>query len=278
MSQEDIIKKTPEPRTRQSLAHDLRQLGVQAGMTLIVHSSLSSIGWVSGGAVAVVQALMDVLTNKGTLIAPTQSGGLSDPTHWQHPPVPREWWPIIQETMPAYDPHTTPTLGMGAIVETFRSFPGVLRSAHPLVSLAAWGFHAEEIIANHSLDYSLGEHSPLASIYDLDGYVLLLGVGYDSCTSLHLSEYRAPGGIEITQAAPILERGQRVWKYFKDIDIDSDPFPALGTEFEQQGTVITGKVGSADCRLFRQRPAVDFGVQWFIRHRQANTQEAPSHA
>ncbi|WP_220195073.1 AAC(3) family N-acetyltransferase [Ktedonospora formicarum] len=273
MSQEELIARTPEPRTRESLTRDLRQLGVEAGMTLIVHSSLSSLGWVSGGPVAVVQALMDVLTNEGTLVAPTQSGGLSDPTYWQNPPVPREWWPLIQETMPAYDPQTTPTLGMGAIVETFRNFPGVLRSDHPLVSLAAWGRHAEFITAKHSLNYALGENSPLARIYDLDGYILLLGVGYDRCTSLHLAEYRAPGSTEITQSAPIFEHGQRVWKQLKDIDLDSDIFPILGTEFEQQNKFLMGKVGSADARLFNQRLVIDFGVQWLTRQRQKGSQD-----
>ena len=65
MSEEDIIKATPNPRTRESLAHDLQRLGIIPGMTLLMHSSLHSIGWVSGGPIAVVQALMDVVTVEG---------------------------------------------------------------------------------------------------------------------------------------------------------------------------------------------------------------------
>src|SRR5712691_1567855 len=71
MSEQRLIQQTSSPRTRESLAHDLCALGVEAGMTLEVHSSLSTLGWVCGGPVAVVQALMDVVTETGTLLMPT---------------------------------------------------------------------------------------------------------------------------------------------------------------------------------------------------------------
>ncbi len=148
MTELETIQNIPTPRTRETLAADLRALGLRAGAVVIVHSSLSAIGWVSGGSVAVVQALMDVLTPTGTLVMPTHTGDLSDPSFWQNPPVPEAWWDIIRDTMPAFDPEVTPTRGMGRIVETFRTWPGVLRSSHPQVSFAAWGQHAEFITAS----------------------------------------------------------------------------------------------------------------------------------
>src|SRR5579871_1511410 len=126
MSEEAAVHRAQMPRTRESLTADLRALGVQPGMTLLVHSSLSALGWVSGGPVAVVQALLDVLGHDGTLVTPTQSGQYSDPAYWVAPPVPEAWWPIIRETMPAFDPRTAPTRGMGAIVEVFRNWPSAL--------------------------------------------------------------------------------------------------------------------------------------------------------
>src|SRR5438270_11615508 len=232
MSEQDAVDNAPLPRTRQSLANDLRVLGVEAGMTLIMHSSLKSLGWVCGGPVAVLQALMDVVTPLGTIVVPTQTGDYSDPAQWQHPPVPESWWQIIYDTMPAFDARITPTRHMGIIVETFRSWPSVLRSDHPTVSFAAWGRYAEHIITGHSLEYGLGEDSPLARIYDLDGWVLLLGVGYDSNTSMHLAEYRVPGFEEIVLGAPLFENGQRVWKRYRDIEIVSDIFAEIGDDFE----------------------------------------------
>jgi aminoglycoside 3-N-acetyltransferase len=263
MSEGEVVERTETPATRESLAQDLYALGVRPGMTLIMHSSLRSLGWVCGGPVAVVQALMDIVTEEGTIVMPTHTGNYSDPATWSNPPVPQEWWEILYEAMPAFNPDVTPTYMMGAIVEVFRTYPGVLRSNHPQVSFAAWGKRAKEIIDQHSLENGLGEQSPLARIYDLHGYVLLLGVGYDNNTSFHLAEYRAPGAKEVMLGAPIFEDGQRVWKRFRDIEFDSDIFPEIGLELERTKMVTIGNVGLAECRFFPQQPAIDFAVQWY---------------
>jgi aminoglycoside 3-N-acetyltransferase len=86
MGEKEAIGNAQLPRTRETLAHDLRELGATAGMTQLMHSSLSSLGWVAGGPVAVIAALMDVVTEAGTIVVPTFSTDLSDPAHWQHPP------------------------------------------------------------------------------------------------------------------------------------------------------------------------------------------------
>lgn len=266
MNENRVILRSSQPVTVPNMIDDLRRLGVQAGDSLIVHSSLSKIGWVCGGPVAVVQALMEAVTPEGNLILPTHSGDLSEPSKWMMPPVPESWWDTIRETMPAFDPKTTPSRGMGAIPECFRTFEGVRRSGHPALSFAAWGKNADWIVRDHSLEFGLGERSPLARLYDLDGKVLLLGVSYDSNTSFHLAENRVPNPPRTWEGAPILENGVRVWRKYLEVDFDTDRFEEIGEDFEGACEVTQGKVGVADAKLFKQRNAVDYAAWWLTNH------------
>ncbi len=275
MPESKAIEIADTPRTRATLAADFRRLGLTAGLTVIVHSSLSSMGWVCGGPVAVLQALMDVVTPDGTIVMPAHSSEYSEPAKWGNPPVPEAWQQTIRDTMPAFDARYTPTRGMGVIAETFRSWPGVLRSSHPADSFAAWGKHAEKVTADHDLDYSLGEGSPLARVYELDGWVLLLGVGHESNTSLHLAEYRAPGAAPDDSGAPILVDGRRRWVEYKDIELNSDVFPEIGKIFEETRPAGLGTVGSAQARYFSQRDIVDYATEWITQYRRRYKVGAP---
>ena len=176
MTERDAVALAARPATVASLADDLRTLGLGAGENVMVHSSLSRLGYVAGGPVAVVMALCDVVGAEGTIVMPAHSGDLSDPSSWSNPPVPEPWWETIRAEVPAYDPALTPTRMMGAVVECFRHLPGARRSDHPTVSVVARGPQADCVVEGHSLAYGLGEGSPLARLYELDAKVLLLGV------------------------------------------------------------------------------------------------------
>lgn len=258
------------PPNIESLTRDLAVLGVRQGGALMVHSSLSSLGWVIGGAPSVIAALLAALGPDGTLVMPTHSAGLSDPADWGEPPVPEAWHGHIRQHMPAFDPATTPTWKMGAIPESFRTHPGVQRSGHPRQSVAASGTQAAAITANHALDCAMGERSPLARLYDLDGWVLLLGVGHERNTSLHLSEYRATfvGKRRKAFGSPVTIEGTRRWIEVQDIAFNDRDFADIGAAFEREADAVkVGRVGYATARLMRQRPLVDFGTRWMTVNR-----------
>lgn len=262
---------SPEPVTVDSMTSDLRTLGVAAGQTILVHSSLSSLGWVCGGAPAVVDALQRVVGEEGTVVMSTHSPGNRDPTNMGNPPVPDSWYDTIREQMPPYRPAVTPTQGMGAIAECFRSYPDVRRSAHPQHSFAAWGDNARFVTEDHPYDYSLGEESPLARVYDLDGKVLFLGTPHATNTSFHLAEYRADLDLNIeTCASAVLVNEEREWVEWEDIDFTDEDFPVCGTAFERErpAAFVKGSVGTSEAKLFGQRPLVDFAVEWFESNRQ----------
>ena len=263
-----LVSETETPATVASLTADLRALGVTPGMVAFVHSSLSAMGWVCGGPVAVILALQEALGPDGTLVMPTHTSDLTEPSRWENPPVPESWWPVIRESMPAFDPDLTPTRAMGVIPETFRKQAGVLRSDHPHVSVCARGPRAQEITADHSLANGLGEDSPLGRLYDLHAHVLLLGVGHERNTSMHLAEYRADYATKrtIEDGAPAAAG----WVAFSEFETDSSDFDRVGEDYLQSEAghaVRRGRVGLADSQLMPQRDVVDFAVSWLEKNR-----------
>lgn len=268
-SEADAIASTSAPATVASLVRDLEALGVERGGAAIVHSSLSALGWVAGGPQSVVQALFEVLGPEGTVVMPTQSGQLSDPAAWSRPPVPEPWIDLLHDGLPAYDPYLTPTRGMGQVVECFRQHRATIRSAHPTLSFAACGRQAEAIVGSHPLSPGLGETSPLGRLYDLDAQVLLLGVGHEHDTSLHLAEHRAswPGKATIREGAPMQCDGQREWVVYDDLELDESDFARIGDAFAATGGERSGPVGVGTGRCSRVRALVDFAVEWMNEHR-----------
>lgn len=264
------------PLTIESLVQAFAACGLSAGQSVLMHSRLSAVRhWVIGGAPALLEALRRVLDlpARGTLMMPTQTGDNSEPSRWLAPPVPEAWWQSVRDHLPAFDPALTPTRGMGTLVETFRTLPGVRRSAHPIGSFAAWGRHADHLLRTQPLEAMFGDQSPLARLYDLDGWVLLLGVDHHSDTSLHLAEERAHwiGKTHVREGSAVSVNGERRWVTYEMLDYDTEGFGALGDAYEQARAaspdVRHGRVGCAQARFLRQRPLVDFAVDWLQSHR-----------
>jgi aminoglycoside 3-N-acetyltransferase len=166
--------------TIQRLAADLRTLGVRQGGVLLVHSSLSALGWVPGGPETVIQGLLAALGAEGTLLVPALSFGIVTPEH------------------PVFDVRTTPSC-IGAIAEHFRTRPGTLRSVHPSHSVCGVGPRAAELLANHDVDRTpVGPNSPFRRLRNVGGQLMFLGCGMGPNTSMH--------GVEEVAQAPYLFR------------------------------------------------------------------------
>ncbi|HEY3437502.1 MAG TPA: AAC(3) family N-acetyltransferase [Actinotalea sp.] len=264
------------PVLRESLADDLRALGVREGGVLLAHASLSRLGWVAGGEQTVVLALQDALGPDGTLVMPSQSWQLCDPEYLADPRVPPHSWDAVRAGLPAYDAAWTPTRTMGAVVEALRAQPGTVRSSHPHRSFVARGPHAAEVVARHELTDPVGEGSPLSAVDRLDGQVLLLGVGHEKNTSLHLAEARS--GLPtayVRNGAPMLVDGRRQWIAFEEPVVDDADFGAVGRAFAAAGGERSGPVGHARASLMGQRELVRFAAHWFAVNRR-RTPPAPA--
>lgn len=239
----------PSPNTFDSLVREFSELGVVAGMTVMVHSSLGRVGWTTGGPVTVIRALLESVGPDGTVAMPAESPTVSDPgAH-----------------LPVFDPLTTPTT-MGAVPEAFRTFPGTVRSNHPLVSVCANGRFSGEITKHHELAFCEGLGTPFEKLYLLDAFTLLLGVGFDRCTSLHYAESLVPSRRTAISRFPMMRNGERVWMEVPDMASDNGVhFPIVGARFASNCAVRTARVGDADAMLFSTRKLVDFAKDYFAR-------------
>ncbi|MGF7045900.1 aminoglycoside 3-N-acetyltransferase [Paenibacillus sp. DS2015] len=256
--------------TEKDLIQQFRNCGLAEGQTVFVHTSLKSLGFVVGGAETLIRALLQIVGEEGTLMMPSQTWKNLDPITGVHWEAPVEWWPMIREHWPAYNKQVTPAIGMGVVAEMFRKWPEAQRSDHPARSIAAVGKYAEYLTKNHDLTEIFGKGSPVDKLYELDGHVLLIGVGYDKNTSLHLAETRANFHSKSfsEESSAIMVDGQRQWVTYDTQAVDDEDFVRLGNEYEQSNTIIVHKVGNADVRFIKQRPLIDWAVSWMETHRQ----------
>jgi aminoglycoside 3-N-acetyltransferase len=239
----------------------LRALGVEHGATVLVHCALSQFGLVAGGEQAVLQALRHAVGVLGTVVMPSQSWHLCDPDFLDDPSQDLATRRAMRDALPAFDPALTPTRTMGRVAELFRTLPGSHRSPHPHRSFAAAGLAAETIVRTHDHDDPFGETSPLARLYDERATILLLGVGYESCTALHLAEARAGGPrASVRNGAPLLVDGIRCWVAWEEPVVDDELFPQIGAAFEETGAVTRVRIGAAECRSIPLADLIDFAA------------------
>jgi aminoglycoside 3-N-acetyltransferase len=253
------------------IVRDLRALGLEADRTLLVNASLRVMGPVAGGAATVVHAVRDVLGPAGTLVAPTTTAENSDTSRAYLASVAGLTPAQVRahrDSMPPFDRATTPATGAGRIAEQVRKTPGAIRSAHPQSSFAAVGPMARPLMKGHRIDCHLGEESPLGKLYTAGAWLLLLGVGFSSCTALHLAEYKyVPSPPRRTYRCVVRHRGRRQWRSYRDVVLDDSDFGVIGEVLDKNVDMRRGYIGNAESRLMPMRPVVDFVTNWMHEHR-----------
>lgn len=251
--------------TAADLIQDLRSLGVADGRVLMVHSSLSSLGKVLGGAPAVVRALLTALGPGGTLVMPAFSPEVSDPALWADRSFADADAERARACVPAFDLDTTPTT-MGIIPETFRRWPGTIRGPHPQVSVCALGPRAGEIVSPHALEWGQGAGSPFQRLVAMEAGLLLLGVGFNRATLLHYAESLVPHGRRKTRRIPFGEGDARRWVEAPCIGDDLNThFPPIGAAYLTAGRARTGQVGAAAAVLASSADLVSFATDYLAR-------------
>ena len=166
--------------TGRMLSDDLRRLGARQGDCVMLHSSLSSLGWVDGGAETVVEALLEAMGPEGTLVTPAFTQG----AWYEHLAMPdcRDCCP--REFCPSQWPSHE-----GAIPDAARKLPQRLRGCHPTHSWVANGRRAAELVRDQQHSPTpCGRGNPFEKLVELDGCIITLGVGVNSITQWHYFE------------------------------------------------------------------------------------------
>jgi aminoglycoside N3'-acetyltransferase len=225
------------------VTEQLRALGVEEGGVLLVHTSFRAVRPVQGGPAGLIQALRTAVGPGGTLVMPSWTG--DD----EHP----------------FDPAATPASeDLGVVADAFWRLPGVARSSHPF-AFAAAGPRAERVTAG---PLPLPPHvpeSPVGRVHDLDGQVLLLGVGHDADTTLHLAELIAGVPYRVPKSITILRDGRPARIEYGENDHCCAGFALAGEWLRARGLQREGRVGHASAILVRARDVVAVALEQLAR-------------
>jgi aminoglycoside 3-N-acetyltransferase len=229
--------------TRADVADQLRTLGAEEGSVLLVHTSFRAVRPIDGGPLGLIEAIHAALGPDGTLVMPSWTGDDDEP----------------------FDPATTrPSSDLGVVADTFWRRPGVARSTHPF-ALAAAGPQAAQIISGPLPLPPHAPESPVGRVHDLDGQVLLLGVGHDADTMLHLAELLAGVPYGVPRHCTVLQDGRPVRIDYRENDHCCARFAFADEWLRDWGLQSEGRVGHARARLARARDIVELALEHLAR-------------
>jgi len=249
--------------TQSLLEAILRDLGVAPGGDVMVHAALSRLGHIVNGARDVIDALAAVIGADGTILVPAHAN-LTDPALWRKPPVPEDWVAVIRAEMKPFDPHLTPVFRRGALPDALLRHPATRRSPHPQAAVAALGAKAEWYTASHPLHQGHGADSPYNRLRLAGGQVLLMGVGLESCTVLHLAECLAECPYTRQQPVAVLQvdgSGHRSFVRLQSYGGSSAHFEKLRPVFAGRGWLREHHLDDYLFTLLDVGPALDWLIE-----------------
>ena len=210
------------------LLAQLQALGVRPGGVLLVHTALSKV---AATAESLIAALLTAVGRAGTLVMPSMADDDDTP----------------------FDRTATPCRAVGVVADTFWRLPNVLRSDSPH-AFAAHGPLAARITAPHPVELPHGLDSPPGRVYQLNGSVLLLGVGHHADTTIHVAENLAGVRYRQPKYATVLEDGQPRRYEYGETDHCCQRFSLLDAWLADRQR--RGSVGRGEARLARSRDIV----------------------
>lgn len=160
--------------TQSQIIQQLKEIGLKSGEVVMLHSSLSKMGYVEGGAQTIIDSILKVIGDEGTLVMPA------------FPAIGFNYDYLM--TDPVFDISNTPSK-MGVITEVFRKMKQVKRSLHPTDSVCALGNQADYLTKDHVNQLTpYNQNSPFYRLCELKAKIILLGVDLNSLTNFHTLE------------------------------------------------------------------------------------------
>ncbi|MEM7499838.1 MAG: AAC(3) family N-acetyltransferase [Pseudomonadota bacterium] len=243
----------------------LVRLGVCEGDAIMVHASLRRMGEVVGGARTVIEGLIETVGDPGLIVMPAYTRDAMMPD--LPPGLQAEDYERFEQAVPGFDRAFSSCHQLGALAETFRCWPGVVRSCHPIHSITALGPEARGIVAHHPRDWAFGLDGPMGRLAELGRTkVLLLGVGWDRCSALHTAEtiarYRRLRVLRFKDTG----REPFRWVHARDVAEDREGlFPEVGALLDANPAMRRGAVGSAEARLMPLDDILATASPWLAR-------------
>ena len=248
------------------LIKELEKLGLKKGMIVQVHATMKDLGYVSGGAQTIVDALMEIVTDEGTIVMPLDCVTNTEPSTWKKPKVKPNVIKELRSKMPAFDPLNSEVPQLGRIVNNFRRRKNIVYSFHPNCGYVAWGKYAKAICSYQSLNFAYSYESPAARLNELKAHVLLIGEDYDSITSIYLHEYYDDLIPLKLNCAMIKLNGRN--EYIKMIDTDHSimDYKKIGHIMEKNNLVSIRKINECECKLLELDKAIIISRNYNIKH------------